>query len=511
MSLIVDSKLVLGKLDLCEVECGVLSGGTKILDNYSPINSYSPIDGSLIGSVSSADRDAVDKVIESSNVAYLAWQSVPAPKRGELLRIFGNLLRENKEFLANLLTLEVGKIYQESLGEVQEMIDVCDMAVGQSRQLFGLTIASERPKHRLMEQWHPLGVVGIISAFNFPMAVWAWNAALAIICGNSVIWKPSEKAPFCAIACHKIFQQAIAKFGSAPENLCSLVLGGKEVGEQISESQAVKLISATGSVRMGKEVAVVVAKRLGRSLLELGGNNALIVTDTADIELAIRAITFAAVGTAGQRCTTLRRLIVHKSKYLDLVERLKKIFETIKIGSPWDKDTLVGPLIDESAAKSYENAIALAQSQGGKVHNFGRVSVVGSGAYVRPCLIEIDSGASIVREETFAPILYVMKYEDFEEAIRIQNDVPQGLSSAVFTNNIKEAEVFMSPFGSDCGIANVNIGTSGAEVGGAFGGEKESGGGRECGSDVWKNYMRRTSNTINYSSELPLAQGVKFL
>lgn len=507
---------ILSALGLKDTECGVLVGSEEITQGSAQIKSYSPVDGSFIGAVGCAEADTVLSIIERSKLAYKEWQMVPAPKRGELIRIFGNILRDNKEKLAHLITLEVGKIHQEALGEVQEMIDICDMAVGQSRQIFGLTIASERPRHRLMEQWHPLGVVGVISAFNFPMAVWAWNAAMAIVCGDTVIWKPSEKAPFCAIACQKLFQRAMDVFSvnssiAVPKDISSLVMGKKEIGEVLTKSVDLKLISATGSVRMGIEVATTVASRLGRSLLELGGNNGLIVTQSADLELAVRAITFAAVGTAGQRCTTLRRLIVHKSVSATLVERLKAIYKTIKIGSPWEQENLVGPLIDEAAAVAYESAIARAKSEGGVSFNEGRVSACGKGIYVRPCIIEISSKAEVVKEETFAPILYVMEYENLDDAIRIHNDVPQGLSSAIFTNEIKEAEIFMSPIGSDCGIANVNIGTSGAEVGGAFGGEKDTGGGRECGSDVWKSYMRRTSNTINYSSDLPLAQGVKFL
>ncbi len=476
------------------------------------ITSYSPIDGSVVGSLKMHSAQEILDKISVCNDAFEKWKTVPAPKRGELIWIFANILRENKSKLANLITLEVGKIESESLGEVQEMIDICDLAVGLSRQLFGQTIASERPAHRLMEQWHPLGVIGIISAFNFPMAVWAWNAVLAVTCGNSVVWKPSEKAPFCAIACQKLFEKACKEFKSAPAGLSGLVLGAVEAGEIVAASKNIPLVSATGSVRMGKQVAVVVASRLGRSLLELGGNNALIVTESADLELAVRAITFSAVGTAGQRCTSLRRLIVHKSVKDKLIQRLKTIYKTIKIGSPWDKENLVGPLIDEDAAKMYDLALASAKKAGGTVFNEGRVNVPScQGAFVRPALVEIDSAAEIVKEETFAPILYVIEYENYHEALRIQNDVPQGLSSSIFTNDIKEAEMFMSPGGSDCGIANVNIGTSGAEVGGAFGGEKETGGGRECGSDAWKNYMRRTSNTINYSSELPLAQGVEFI
>lgn len=507
---------VLNNLKLNTFENGTVVPGHDFEVNQGQISSYSPVDGSLIGNISVTSVKQTEDVIEVAQKAFETWRNVPAPKRGELIRRYANLIRKNKQNLANLLTLEVGKIETEALGEVQEMIDMADLAVGTSRQLFGLTIASERPGHRLMEQWHPLGVIGIITAFNFPMAAWAWNFLLAIVCGNSIVWKPSEKAPYSALACLKLFEEACESYrkevGPIPKGLLCIVNGRKDIGEVLTNSKIIPLISATGSVRMGKEIAVNVASRLGKSLLELGGNNALILTPTADLELAIRAVTFAAVGTAGQRCTTLRRLIVHKSIKEKFLEKLKHVYETIKIGSPWEKDTLVGPLIDKEALEKYFHAIKEAEKDGGKVFNAGIADVkVGNGVYVKPVIIEIDKQTDIVKEETFAPILYVLEYEDFNDAIKMHNDVPQGLSSAVFTSDVKEAELFMSPSGSDCGIANVNIGTSGAEVGGGFGGEKETGGGRECGSDVWKNYMRRTSNTINYSNDLPLAQGVKFI
>jgi aldehyde dehydrogenase (NAD+) len=429
------------------------------------------------------------------------------------VRRIGYRLRERKEDLASVVTLEAGKIKSEALGEVQEMIDICDFAVGISRQLHGLTIASERPGHRMMEQWHPLGPVGVITAFNFPVAVWAWNAALALVCGDPVIWKPSEKTPLGAIATHQIVVDVMNEMPEIPDGVVSLVIGdAKNVGEPLVSDPRVPLISATGSVRMGQQIAPIVAKRLGRSLLELGGNNGMIVTPSADLELAVRAITFAAAGTAGQRCTTLRRLIVHHSIREKLTQRLIAVFAKLKVGDPREDEVLVGPLIDENAAIAMRHAIEKAREAGGIVHGGQRITegVPAGGAYVRPAIIEMPQQVPIVCEETFAPILYVMGYETLEEAIAIHNDVPQGLSSAIFTGDVREAEIFMSPAGSDCGIANVNIGTSGAEIGGAFGGEKQTGGGRESGSDAWKNYMRRTTNTINYSKDLPLAQGVSF-
>jgi aldehyde dehydrogenase (NAD+) len=473
----------------------------------------SPIDTAELGSVFEATSDDVHAALEAAGRAFLDWRLVPAPRRGEFVRRIGNRLRERKAELACLVTLEAGKIKSEALGEVQEMIDICDFAVGLSRQLHGLTIASERPGHRMMEQWHPLGPVGVITAFNFPVAVWAWNAALALVCGDPVIWKPSEKTPLCAIATHQIVVDVMNQMPEVPDGVVSVLIGDAEhVGKPLVSDPRVPLISATGSVRMGQQLAPIVAARLGRSLLELGGNNGMIVAPSADLELAVRAITFAAAGTAGQRCTTLRRLIVHHSIREKLTQRLAAVFAKLKVGDPREDDVLVGPLIDENAAIAMQHAIDTARQAGGIVHGGQRVTegVPAGGAYVRPAIIEMPKQVPIVCEETFAPILYVMGYETLDEAIAIHNAVPQGLSSAIFTQDVREAEIFMSAAGSDCGIANVNIGTSGAEIGGAFGGEKQTGGGRESGSDAWKNYMRRTTNTINYSKDLPLAQGVSF-
>jgi aldehyde dehydrogenase (NAD+) len=450
--------------------------------------------------------------IDGARAAFDRWRTIPAPKRGEVVRRFGERLRQHKPELALVVAIEAGKILEEAAGEVQEMIDICDYAVGQSRQLYGLTIASERPEHRLAEQWHPLGPVGVISAFNFPVAVWAWNAALALVCGDTLVWKPSEKTPLSALACQHLLSATLAEFPDYPQNLSSVVIGGADVGHALAASQALPLISATGSIPMGRAVAQTVAARLGRSLLELGGNNAAIVAPSADLGLALRGIVFAAAGTCGQRCTTLRRLIVHHSIAAQLIERLRKLFGELPIGDPLEHGTLVGPLINEAAYEAMATALAKSKEQGGIVHGGERVSkgVPRGGVYVRPAIVEIEPGAPIVQQETFAPILYVIRYETIEEAIAINNRVPQGLASAIFTNNVREAELFCSATGSDCGIANVNIGTSGAEIGGAFGGEKETGGGRESGSDAWKNYMRRATNTVNYSTELPLAQGIKF-
>jgi aldehyde dehydrogenase (NAD+) len=503
---------VLKACGLSEINPGTWIGSRTSSGAKKSIISYTPIDGSRIASVSESSTEETLLVIDASREAFMSWRTVPAPRRGELVRLFAEKLRSQKDNLAKLVSLEVGKIPSEAAGEVQEMIDICDFAVGLSRQLYGLTIASERPSHRLMEQWHPLGPVGVISAFNFPVAVWSWNTALALVCGDSVIWKPSEKAPLSALACHILLCQVIDSFKEAPEGLSCLVNGGREIGEILASSSDIPLVCATGSVQTGKSVGAAVASRLGRSLLELGGNNAMIVTESADLELAVRAITFAAAGTAGQRCTTLRRLIVHSSVREALQDRLKKVFNTLSVGSPFDDDTLVGPLIDHDAKAAYVKALERARSEGGEVL-CGEVLESGvpqGGAYVRPALIAISAEAKLVKEETFAPILYCMTYDNFEEAIQIHNDVPQGLSSAIFTDAIREAELFLSAAGSDCGIANVNIGTSGAEIGGAFGGEKETGGGRQSGSDSWKSYMRRATNTINYSNELPLAQGVRF-
>jgi aldehyde dehydrogenase (NAD+) len=462
------------------------------------LESLSPIDGKPIGRVRTGDPAAA---AEAAQQAFLRWRTVPAPRRGELVRLLGEELRAAKEPLARLVTLEAGKIVQEGLGEVQEMIDICDYAVGLSRQLYGLTIASERANHRMMEQWHPLGPVLVISAFNFPVAVWAWNAALALVCGDPVIWKPSEKTPLTAAATMALAEKALARFGDAPAGLIQCVQGGRDVGEKLVDDPRIALVSATGSTAMGRSVGPRVAQRFGRSLLELGGNNAMIVTPSADLDLAERGILFAAAGTAGQRCTTLRRLIVHDSVADQLVGRLRTLFGRIAVGDPREEDTLVGPLIDEGAFTAMANVL------GDRIE---RVEAVAGGHYVRPAIVESDRQDGMVLKETFAPILYVLRYRDFEEALRLNNEVPQGLSSSIFTNDVREAERFVSAAGSDCGIANVNIGPSGAEIGGAFGGEKETGGGRESGSDSWRAYMRRATNTINYGTDLPLAQGIKF-
>jgi len=468
------------------------------IDGGGRLVSRSPIDGKPIGRVTAGDPDAA---AERASEAFLRWRKVPAPRRGEFVRLLGEWLREAKPILAKLITLESGKIYQESLGEVQEMIDICDFAVGLSRQLYGLTIASERSEHRMMEQWHPLGPVLVISAFNFPVAVWAWNAALALVCGNPVIWKPSEKTPLCAEAVMALVRRAAERFGDAPEGLVHVVQGERDIGERLVDDPRIALVSATGSTAMGREGGPRVAKRFGRVLLELGGNNSTIVAPSADLELAIRAILFSAAGTAGQRCTTLRRLIVHEDIAEPLVKRLSKLFATAKVGDPRQDDTLIGPLIDEAAFNAMKEVLGDKMEQ---------VEAVPGGFYVRPAIVEAAAQAGCVLTETFAPILYVLRYQDIEEAIALNNAVPQGLSSSIFTNDLREAELFMSNAGSDCGIANVNIGPSGAEIGGAFGGEKETGGGRESGSDSWRAYMRRQTNTINYGSYLPLAQGIRF-
>jgi aldehyde dehydrogenase (NAD+) len=479
-----------------------------------PIAAKSSIDGTTTCTIAGATAYDVQRAIDAAHDAHLEFRSIPAPVRGELVRRIGNALREKKGALAELVTLEAGKITSEALGEVQEMIDICDFAVGLSRQLHGLTIASERPGHRMMEQWHPLGVVGVITAFNFPVAVWAWNACLALVCGDAVVWKPSEKTPLTAIATHKIVSDVIKASTDLkiPQAIISLVIGDRVVGEALAANAKVPMVSATGSTRMGKAVGATVGARLGRSLLELGGNNAMVLAPSADMDMALRAITFAAFGTAGQRCTTLRRLIAHESIYNTIVDRIKTVSTRLRIGDPRTSGTLLGPLIDEHAYVAMQSALEQATEQGGKVFGGDRVTegVPAGGFYVRPAIVEITPDAAVVRHETFAPILYVMRYNKLEDAIAINNGVPQGLSSAIFTSDVREAEQFMAPSGSDCGIANVNIGTSGAEIGGAFGGEKETGGGRESGSDAWKNYMRRTTNTINYSRSLPLAQGVSF-
>jgi aldehyde dehydrogenase (NAD+) len=477
------------------------------------LTARTPIDGSTLAEFADATPAQVDAAIDAAADAFLKWRVVPAPVRGQFVRDFGEQLRTHQADLATIISHEAGKITQEALGEVQEMIDICEFAVGLSRQLYGKTIASERPGHRLMEQWHPLGPIGVITAFNFPVAVWAWNAAIAWVCGDPVVWKPSEKTPLCAIACQALFQQTLKAAPDVPPAISNALIGGVEVGHQLASSRRVPLISATGSTRMGRAVAETVAKRLGRSLLELGGNNGMIVTPTADLDLAVRSIVFAAVGTCGQRCTTLRRLIVNESVADELRDRLLKLYERLPIGDPTADGTLIGPLIDEPSAEAMNAALAAARQQGGQVHGGGRVKdgVPRGGAYVRPAIVEIGADAPIVQQETFAPILYLIRYDgDLDKAIAIHNAVPQGLSSAILTGDVREAEQFCSPSGSDCGIVNVNIGTSGAEIGGAFGGEKETGGGRESGSDAWKQYMRRVTNTVNYSTELPLAQGIKF-
>ncbi len=472
----------------------------------SLLHSVSPVDGTLLGSVETADRAAVTAAIGRAGQAFRVWRLVPPPRRGELVRLFGEVLREEKDALGRLVSSECGKILSEGLGEVQEMIDICDFAVGLSRQLYGLTIATERPGHRMMETWHPLGVVGVISAFNFPVAVWAWNACLAYVCGDSVVWKPSEKTPLCAEKVAALFARAVERFGDAPSGLLEVVQGGRDVGEALADDPRVPLVSATGSTRMGRALGPRVAARFGRSLLELGGNNAMIVAPSADLDLAERAIAFAAMGTAGQRCTTLRRLIVHESIYDQLLSRLKRIWSSATVGDPLAPGTLVGPLIDADAVEAMQAALADALGQGGAVHGGEPLQ----GCYVRPALVEMPGQSDVMVRETFAPILYVLRYADLAEAIALQNAVPQGLASSIFTTDLREAETFLSAAGSDCGIANVNIGPSGAEIGGAFGGEKETGGGRESGSDSWRAYMRRATNTINYSRDLPLAQGVDF-
>jgi aldehyde dehydrogenase (NAD+) len=468
------------------------------IDTGGKLVSFSPIDGQPIGRATVGDADlAASRATE----AFLEWRRVPAPRRGELVRRLGEVLREAKPLLAKMITLEAGKILQESLGEVQEMIDICDFAVGLSRQLYGLTIASERPDHRMMEQWHPLGPVLVISAFNFPVAVWAWNAALALVCGDPVIWKPSEKTPLCAEMVMQIVRRALRDFGPAPDGLIQLVQGERDIGQSLVDDPRIALVSATGSTAMGRAVGPRVAQRFGRVLLELGGNNATIVAPSADLELVTRAILFSAAGTAGQRCTTLRRLIVHESIADGLVERVRGLFAQVKVGDPRLSDTLIGPLIDEAAFNKMKDVLG---------EEIERVDAVQGGFYVRPAIIEAAAQDGNVLRETFAPILYVLRYRDIEDAIALNNSVPQGLSSSIFTNDLREAERFMSGTGSDCGIANVNIGPSGAEIGGAFGGEKETGGGRESGSDSWRSYMRRQTNTINYGSDLPLAQGIRF-
>lgn len=482
------------------------STGTKIIE------SFSPVDGKKIAGATVATAADYQHIVNTAQNAFLEWRNWPAPKRGEVVRQFGDALRKNKDALGTLVSYEMGKSLQEGLGEVQEMIDICDFAVGLSRQLYGLTMHSERPNHRMYEQWHPIGIVGIISAFNFPVAVWCWNTALAWVCGNVCIWKPSEKTPLTGVACQHILE-AVLIANKVPEGVSNLIIGDREIGELLSNDNRIPLISATGSTRMGKAVGAAVGARLGRSLLELGGNNAIIISDAADLDMSIIGAVFGAVGTAGQRCTTTRRLIIHESIYTAFVTKLVNAYGQLRIGNPLDQNNHVGPLIDTDAVENYLAAIEKCKAEGGKFLVEGGVLTgenYGSGCYVNPCIAEVKNEFKIVQHETFAPILYLMKYKTLDEAIAMQNNVPQGLSSAIMTLNLREAEQFLSAAGSDCGIANVNIGTSGAEIGGAFGGEKETGGGRESGSDAWKAYMRRQTNTINYANTLPLAQGIKF-
>ena len=473
----------------------------------------SPIDGSVLARVHQHTADEARAAVERAHSAFLTWRDVPAPRRGELVRLLGEELRAHKAELGRLVSIEAGKIVSEGQGEVQEMIDICDFAVGLSRQLYGLTIASERRGHRMMENWHPLGVVGVISAFNFPVAVWSWNAALALVCGDPVVWKPSEKTPLTALAVQALFERAVQRFGSdAPAHLSQVVIGGAAVGEVLADHPRVALLSATGSTRMGRAVGPRVAARFGRCLLELGGNNAIIVTPSADLDMAVRAILFGAVGTAGQRCTTTRRLIVHERVHAELLARLQRAYASVRIGNPLDEGTLMGPLIDQAAYEQMQTALKRAQAEGGLVSGGERVlaEVHPEAWYVRPALVDMPAQSEVVRHETFAPILYLLRYTQFDDALALHNAVPQGLSSAIFSTDVRETEAFIAAGGSDCGIANVNIGTSGAEIGGAFGGEKETGGGRESGADAWKAYMRRATNTVNYSRALPLAQGIRF-
>jgi aldehyde dehydrogenase (NAD+) len=502
----------LSQLKINKNNNGVSTGLQWIKSKGEKLDSYSPVNSKLIASVIGADKKAYEQTLTKAQTAFTTWKQWTAPKRGEIVRQVGEELRKNKQALGELVSYEMGKSLQEGLGEVQEMIDICDFAVGLSRQLHGLTMHSERPGHRMYEQYHPLGIVGIISAFNFPVAVWSWNASLAWVCGDVCVWKPSEKTPLCSIACQTIIQSVFKK-NSVPEGVSCLINGGREVGEWMSADSRVALVSATGSTKMGKAVAKKVAERLGKSLLELGGNNAIIITKNADLDMALIGAAFGAVGTAGQRCTTTRRLIIHESVYNTFKEKLVNAYKQLKIGNPLNEKNHVGPLIDTDAVKMYLIAIEKCKAEGGKFIVEGGVlkgKGYESGCYVKPCIAEAKNSFDIVQHETFAPILYIMKYKTLDEAIAMQNGVPQGLSSAIMTSNLREAEAFLSQNGSDCGIANVNIGTSGAEIGGAFGGEKETGGGRESGSDAWKVYMRRQTNTINYTDKLPLAQGIKF-
>lgn len=502
----------LQQLGIHETNNGSSTGTQTVKSRGAVITSSSPVDGKKIASVISTDKEAYETMIAKAQAAFLEWRQWPSPRRGEVVRQIGEALRTHKEPLGKLVSYEMGKSLQEGYGEVQEMIDICDFAVGLSRQLHGLTMHSERPMHRMYEQWHPLGIVGIISAFNFPVAVWSWNSMLAWVCGDVCIWKPSEKTPLCGIACQTIIADVFAR-NNVPEGVSCLAVGERNVGEWMSHDTRIPLVSATGSTRMGKAVGAAVGERLGRSLLELGGNNAIIISEHADLNIAIRGALFGAVGTAGQRCTTTRRLIIHERIYEIVKEKLAAAYKQLSIGNPLDEKNHVGPLIDEDAVIAYQKAIQQCKDEGGKFVVEGEVLTGAgyeSGCYVKPCIAEAQPHFKIVQHETFAPVLYLLKYKTIDEAIAIQNGVPQGLSSSIMTLNMREAEQFLSTAGSDCGIANVNIGTSGAEIGGAFGGEKETGGGRESGSDAWKNYMRRQTNTINYSANLPLAQGIKF-
>ncbi len=504
---------ILAKLGIdSQVNSGVSSGSKWYTGQAGTIESYSPVDGKLISKVTTASKEEYQQIISTAEKAFIEWRTWPAPKRGEVVRQIGDELRAYKQELGMLVSYEMGKSLQEGLGEVQEMIDICDFSVGLSRQLYGLTMHSERPDHRMYEQYHPLGIVGIISAFNFPVAVWSWNTMISWVCGDVCIWKPSEKTPLCSIACQKIIQTVFEKNG-VPEGVSSIANGDYKVGEYLTYDEKVALVSATGSVRMGKKVAAVVGERLGRTLLELGGNNAIIITEDADLNLAMVAAVFGAVGTAGQRCTTTRRLIIHESRYEEVKQKLILAYKQLKIGNPLDSKNHIGPLIDKDIVKTYSQALQNVVEEGGKmVVEGGVLSGEGyeSGCYVKPAIVEAQNHYKMVQAETFAPILYIMKYSTLDEAIALQNGVKQGLSSSIMTNSMRSAEKFLSYAGSDCGIANVNIGTSGAEIGGAFGGEKETGGGRESGSDAWKVYMRRQTNTLNYGDKLPLAQGIKF-
>jgi aldehyde dehydrogenase (NAD+) len=502
----------LRQLKIESINSGTSTGAQWLESMGSAIKSFSPVDGKLIASVTVTDKEAYEHVIIKAQSAFIEWRSWPAPKRGEIIRQIGEALRTNKEPLGKLVSYEMGKSLQEGLGEVQEMIDICDLAVGLSRQLHGLTMHSERPAHRMYEQWHPLGIVSIISAFNFPVAVWSWNSMIGWACGNVCVWKPSEKTPLCAVACQQIVSAVFEK-NNVPEGVSSIIVGDREVGEWLAKDTRIPLVSATGSTRMGKDVGAAVGARLGRSLLELGGNNAIIISENADLKIAILGSVFGAVGTAGQRCTSTRRLIVQEKIYDEVKEKLIAAYRQLKIGNPLDEHNHVGPLIDQDAVELYLQSVEECKNQGGNfIVEPGVLDGAGyeSGCYVKPCIAEAQPHYKIVQHETFAPVLYLLKYNTIEEAIAIQNEVPQGLSSSIMTLNLREAEKFLSYAGSDCGIANVNIGTSGAEIGGAFGGEKETGGGRESGSDAWKAYMRRQTNTINYSTQLPLAQGIKF-